>query len=229
VIVCDDTDPTPLCDDQEVTLTVTEVNVSPVLDPIGPQSGDEGTQITFTAAAADVDLPAQVLTFSLTGTVPEGAEIDPSTGEFTWTPTEAQGPGEFTFTVQVCDDADPALCDYEEITVTVNEVNLGPELGAIGPQSGDEDSLITFTATATDADLPAQVLTFSLVGATEDALIETSTGEFTWTPADPGVYTFTVQVCDDAVVPLCDIEEITVTVYAVAPDVFTIFLPLIMK
>lgn len=229
VIVCDDTDPTPLCDDQEVTLTVTEVNVSPVLDPIGPQSGDEGTQITFTAAAADVDLPAQVLTFSLTGTVPEGAEIDPSTGEFTWTPTEAQGPGEFTFTVQVCDDVDPALCDTEHITVTVNEVNLGPELGAIGPQSGDEDSLITFTATATDADLPAQVLTFSLVGAPEDALIETSTGEFTWMPADPGVYTFTVQVCDDAVVPLCDTEEITVTVYAVAPDVFTIFLPLIMK
>ncbi|MCC7018063.1 MAG: putative Ig domain-containing protein, partial [Rhodospirillales bacterium] len=35
--------------------------------------------------------PANDLTFSLIG-APLGASIDPDTGVFTWTPTEAQGP-----------------------------------------------------------------------------------------------------------------------------------------
>jgi hypothetical protein len=47
---------------------------------------------TFTATATDSDLPAQALTFSLVS-APPGAAIDASTGAFSWTPTEAQGPG----------------------------------------------------------------------------------------------------------------------------------------
>ena len=108
--------------------------------------------------------------------------------------------------------------------------NTAPVLDPIGPQSGDEDTLITFTATATDADLPVQVLTFSLTGTVPaGAVIDPTTGVFTWTPADPGEYTFTVQVCDDAVEPLCDSEEITVTVNLVEPDFFYLYLPLILK
>ena len=61
------------------------------------------------------------LIFSLVG-APAGAAIDGATGVFSWTPTEAQGVGSYQFTVRVCDNGDPALCDEEEITVTVNEV-----------------------------------------------------------------------------------------------------------
>ena len=46
---------------------------------------------TFTAAATDVDVPAQTLTFSLVG-APAGAAIDSDTGVFTWTPTERRAP-----------------------------------------------------------------------------------------------------------------------------------------
>src|SRR5206468_2378050 len=101
------------------------------------------------------------LSFSLLN-APAGAHIDSASGVFTWTPAEADGPGSFTFTVRVTDDGSPSLFAQEQITVAVNEVNAPPVLGAIGSRSVDEGSSLTFTATATDPDLPANTLRFSL-------------------------------------------------------------------
>ena len=84
----------------------------------------------------------------------------------------------------VTDDGTPKLSDSETITVTVNEVNVAPVLGAVGDQSVDEQTLLTFTATATDADLPANTLTFSLSGEPVGALIDPVSGVFTWTPSE---------------------------------------------
>ncbi len=95
-------------------------NDPPVLDPVGNRVGDEGTMISFIATASDADLPAQALTFSLTGE-PTGATITAG-GAFSWTPTEAQGPGVYAFDVVVTDNGVPNLADSETITVTVNEV-----------------------------------------------------------------------------------------------------------
>ena len=72
---------------------------------------NEGTLLTFTATATDADLPAQTLAFSLVG-APAGASIT-SGGVFTWTPTEAQGGSDYTFTVQVCDNYTTPACDTE--------------------------------------------------------------------------------------------------------------------
>ena len=119
--------------------------MAPVLDPVGDQSVDEQTLLTFTATATDADLPANTLTFSLSGE-PAGAAIDPVAGVFTWTPTEAQGPGFYTFDVVVTDDGSPNLSDSETITVTVNEVNVAPVLEPVGDQTVDEQTLLTFTA-----------------------------------------------------------------------------------
>ena len=52
--------------------------------------------------------------------------------------------------------------DFETINITVSEVNQAPVLAAIGNKSIDEGSLLTFTASATDPDLPANNLSFSL-------------------------------------------------------------------
>jgi hypothetical protein len=76
---------------------------------------------TFDADAADADLPAQPLTFSLLGG-PSGATIDATTGVFLWTPTEAQGPGDYTFTVRVSD----GLANTDQlVTLQVTEVSEG--------------------------------------------------------------------------------------------------------
>ena len=47
----------------------------------------------------------------------------------------------------------------------------------------DEETLLSFTATASDHDVPVQTLTFSLSGAPVGASI-TPAGAFTWTPTE---------------------------------------------
>ncbi|MCG8370174.1 MAG: putative Ig domain-containing protein, partial [Proteobacteria bacterium] len=186
----------------------------PTLDPIGNRSVDELSELAFTATASDTDIPAQTLTFSLDPGAPAGAGIT-SGGAFTWTPSEAQGPGNYDVTVRVTDDGAPNEDDFETITITVGEVNVAPVLGLIADQGVQQESLLTFTATATDADDPANTLTFSLdPGAPTGAAI-TSGGVFTWTPTTtqgPGDFDITVRVTDDGVPSEDDFETITVTV-----------------
>src|SRR5204863_479527 len=80
-------------------------NTTPMLAPIGNRAVDEGSLLAFMATATDPD--PQTLTFSLDPGAPAGAGIDPVTGAFTWTPTEAQGPGTFAVTVRVTDSGTP--------------------------------------------------------------------------------------------------------------------------
>ncbi|MBK8047199.1 MAG: cadherin-like domain-containing protein [Anaerolineales bacterium] len=149
-----------LQDTDPVTVTIDAVNDAPVLDPIGDKNGDEGAAITFDANAADIDT-GQVLTYSLLPGAPAAASIHPSTGVFTWTPGEADGPGTYPVTVQVADNGAPELTDAETLTITVNEVNNAPILDPIGDKAGDEDTLITFDANAIDSD-GINTLTYTL-------------------------------------------------------------------
>jgi hypothetical protein len=203
--------------DAAITLTVTEVNAAPAIANV-PASATipELAAYTFTATATDSDVPAQTLTFSLVG-APTGASVNASTGAFSWTPTEAQGPGSYPFTVRVSDGT--ANTDAA-ISLAVTEVNAAPAIANV-PASATipESSAYTFTATATDSDVPAQTLTFSLVSAPAGAAIDASTGAFSWTPTEaqgPGTYPFTVRVTD-GVVNTDAVITLTVTEVNVAP------------
>ena len=118
---------------------------------------------------------------------PCGATINGSTGAFSWTPTEAQGPGSVPDHGSRDGQRDAGSDRHEAITVTVNEVNVAPVLAAIGNRTVEVSTLLAFTATATDADVPANTLTFSLdAGAPAGATINAATGAFTWTPGGDG-------------------------------------------
>ena len=173
----------------------------------------------FQASSTDSDDPVQVPTFSLAGPgVPVGATIT-AAGAFSWTPAEDQD-GLHSFSVVVTDGV---VDTTAPISLTVNEVNVAPLLAGIGNQTVDELTLLSFTATATDADLPANTLTFSLTDAPAGAVIDPVTGVFTWTPnatQDPGDYLVTVRVTDDE--PLFGEETITVTVLDATPPVVTV-------
>ncbi|HXG48732.1 MAG TPA: putative Ig domain-containing protein, partial [Methylomirabilota bacterium] len=97
--------------------------------------------------------------------------------------------------------------------------NTPPTLAGLGPRSVNEGSLLLFTAQATDDDLPAQRLTFSLdAGAPALAAINPTNGVFTWTPGEadgPGVYEVTVRVTDDGAPPASDAKTFTITVHEV--------------
>jgi hypothetical protein len=198
-------------------------NQPPALAPIGNRAIDEGQTVLFTAIATDPDAGQQLL-FSLAG-APDGAVIDPNTGAFSWPTTEANGPGEFAFTVRVTDNGTPARSDTESLTITVREVNQPPVLLPVPDLSVDEGAPLRFLAQASDPDLPVQSLRFSLAaGAPAGAEINALTGEFTWTPTeDQGAshYSITVRVDDRAEPPLLANRTFQVTVNEVDnPPVF---------
>jgi len=211
--------------EQTIHLTVRAVNDPPALAPIDSETVDEGTLLTIAAAAIDIEItrgetPTQHLTYSLidgTGSVPAGAGIDARTGVLTWTPSEAQGPGSYTFAVKVTDDGSPALSATTPVSVTVNEVNSAPTLHSIPDQTVDELSSLNVTAQATDPDnwpVPNTV-TYSLTGAPSGMTIDSGSGLISWTPTEaqgPGDYSFSVVASDNGSPPLGDVKTVRVHV-----------------
>jgi len=197
-----------------VTITVNAVNDPPMLASIGDKSVNEVQELAFTISAIDVDTPAQVLTYHAAG-LPAGASFDAATRTFRWRPVEAQGPGncDVTFTV-----GDGILEDSETITIIVAEVNEAPVLAAIGDKSVVRGQALTFAALATDEDVPANSLTFSLDPASVDLgmTIATLTGDFSWTPREaqgPNSYEVAITVTDSGSPPKTDVEVFTITVF----------------
>ncbi|MER2998426.1 Ig-like domain-containing protein [Pontibacter populi] len=201
-----------LSDEETITVTVTETNTAPVLRlAVAPASVNELVAFSLQASATDADVPANTLAFALVK-APAGATINATSGLLTWTPTEAQGNGSsYEFTVQV---SDGVLSDAETFTVIVREVNVAPVLAAISNKTVNAGSALTFRASATDADLPANKLVYGLAGAPSGATINAETGAFTWTPTNShaGEHSFNVVVSDGLV---RDVESVTVKVNAV--------------
>jgi N-acetyl-anhydromuramyl-L-alanine amidase AmpD len=189
-------------------------NNPPSLAAIGAKTVKEGTALTFTASATDVDA-GQTKTFSLDAGAPAGATIT-SAGVFSWTPTEAQGPGSYPITVRVTDNGSPASNDFETITVTVTEVNTAPVIATIADQTVNEGSTVTVTATATDSDIPANTKSYSLdPGAPAGMTINSSTGVITWTPgesAGPDVVPVTVRATDNGSPILSSTKTFNITI-----------------
>jgi hypothetical protein len=156
------------------------------------------------------------LTFSLDPGAPTNATLNPVTGVFNWTPTEAQGPGVYPITVRVTDSQSPPQSDAKTFQVTVNEVNQAPVLAAIADRAVHAGMAVVFTNTATDADLPPNTLTFSLdPGAPANATVHPVTGVFSWltTAAHAGgAFPITLRVTDNGAPPLSDARTFTVTV-----------------
>jgi hypothetical protein len=159
---------------------------------------NEQVQLSVTASGTDQDLPAQTMSYSLV-TAPAGMTINSATGQITWTPTEAQGPGEFDVTVRVTDDGSPALAHTTSFKVTVSEVNLPPEVAEVSGAIGHAGAAFTTTLGAADPDVPANAFTYSLVSGPAGATVSTA-GKVAWTPslaAAGSVADFTVRVTDD--------------------------------
>jgi len=108
-------------------------------------------------------------------------------------------------------------------------VDVAPVLGAVAGQTIDEQATLTFTAAATDADVPANTLSFSLDAASLAAgmTINAATGTFQWTPTEAqggAVYPVTVTVTDNGTPALSDSKSFTVTVNKVnLPPTVTAF------
>ena len=183
-------------------VTVTESNRPPGLTVPDTQTLDELTSLAVSASATDADWPTNGLTFGLVAP-PEGMTLDPASGAITWTPTEAQGSNTYTITVTVTDTNATAL-NAQQLTTTntfevvVNEVNVAPVLPDIADQTLNEGTVLTVVNTATDADLPANPLTYQLLDPPDGASVDAA-GVITWTPTEAqgsNCYMLTVVVTD---------------------------------
>jgi hypothetical protein len=214
VIVTDDGVP-PLSVTNVFTVTVNEVNIAPVLTVPADQTINELATLNVSASATDSDLPANTLTFTLLAP-PIGMTIVPGTGAISWTPTEAQGPSTNVITVVVTDNGTPSLSATNSFTVTVNDVNTAPSLPAITDRTIHAGQSLVFTNSATDSDIPANTLTYSLdPGAPATATIGSSSGVFTWATTSSDANTtnaITVRVADDGTPALDDSKSFTITV-----------------
>jgi hypothetical protein len=167
-----------------ITVIVREVNTAPGLGVVSNQVVNELTMLIVTNQATDSDIPANVLTYQLINP-PAGATID-TNGVITWTPTEAQGPGTNTITTVVTDFNPWAvnaqhLSATNSFTVVVNEVNTAPVLPPQFNRTIHGKLLMTVTNTATDSDIPANSLTYTLLVKPIGATIDTN-GVISWTP-----------------------------------------------
>ena len=199
-----------------VIVAVQEVNQPPLLDPIPDRSIDEGTLYTFTATATDPDKPANTLTFSLDAGAPAGAAIDPVSGQFTWTPTEAQGPGGYTLTVRVRDNGTPAKEDSRSFTLAVREVNNPPLFAQVGPQTVNEGETLHIALTATDPDTPPSTIRYSLEGNLPDGItVDPDSGVITWIPTEsqgPGTYVVIARATENNADRLSSVQSFGIAV-----------------
>ena len=196
-----------------VAAAVVNTNHPPVLTAVSDKSVNEQQTLVFTNSATDPD--GNTLTFSLDPGAPTNATINSITGVFSWTPTEAQGPSTNSITVRVTDNGSPALSATNTFTVVVNEVNAAPVLTAISPITVVEGALVVVTNTATDSDIPANGLTYSLTNAPANASINSSSGVFSWQTTEvdgPGTNTINVIVTDNGVPSLSATQTFTVIV-----------------
>ena len=179
-------------------------NTAPVLAAIADRTGVVGQLLTFTATATDSDIPANTFTYSLTGTVPAGAQIAPTTGVFTWTPLPGQAPGSHVINVQVADSGVPSLTASRNFTVTVR-TNQAPVAGAdtAGTDQGKAATITTAKLMLNDSDADGDPLTLSLNGSssassTNGGSVMLSAGQVTYTPVTTfhGTDTFTYTLSD---------------------------------
>ncbi len=180
-------------------------NLEPILDSIGDKTVNEGELLSFTVTAFDWDLDflelfffAELLSDSFFTDNGDG------TGTFNWTPTFNDA-GTFLVEFDVVDQSE--TFDFEELTITVNNVNqlpvIDPLLDTMTVNEGDS---LQFFISATDF----EDCFFSLQMSSPDLpLAATFTedqgecgvgGEFYWQTdfTDAGTYTANFTVTDDS-------------------------------
>ncbi len=214
------------------TISITNVNDAPVITSNGAGAAAaisiaENTTAVTTVTATDADLPAQTLTYTKSGTDAALFNLNSSTGVLTFIAApdfEGAHGNTYSVTVTVTDNGGTPLNDTQALTITVTNVNDAPVItsngaGATATISIAENTTAVTTVTATDADLPAQVLTYTKSG-TDAALfnLNASTGVLTFIAAPDfegthgNTYTLTITVTDNGVPVLNDTQAITITV-----------------
>jgi hypothetical protein len=217
---------------QAITVTVADVNDPPVITSDGGGESasvlvDENQTAVTDVDATDADVPAQTLTYSISGGADAAAfSINPGTGLVTFStapdfeaPTDAGANNVYNVEVTVTDGT---LSDAQNIAVTVANVNEAPSISGTPATKAVQDTAYSFTPTAADPD--ADSLTFSISTTPSWASFDTATGALTGTPTSTDVGTTTAGIVisvSDGVAPPVSLPAFDLSVSAgnVAPTI----------
>jgi len=200
---------------QDISVTVAPVSDNaPVITSTAALSNPENNMTVTTITATDADLPPQPLTYSITGGADSALiSVNPSTGELAFItapdyeiPKDAGVDNIYNVTVQV---SDGTFATTQDIVVTVTAVNDNtPVITSPASFTVLENTIAVATVSATDADLPAQTLIYSITDGTDLAsfTINSATGALAFIaahdyeiPNDTGsdnIHNVTIQVSD---------------------------------
>ena len=164
---------------------------APAMAGIAAVTANEHEQITFTVSATDADTPASSLRYSLGENAPEGASIDAVSGIFSWVPTEVQGPATYAFTIKV---SDGTLTDEKRVSISVGEVNEAPVITSLPVTTVKVGEAYHYQLLATDADLPANILSFGAGTLPSWLTFDVATRQLSGTPAEADVQAHAVEL-----------------------------------
>lgn len=202
-------------------IRVFAVNDPPVLDPFTDQiSIPEGQPFTTRFSAQDEDSTS--FRFVVEGSVPAGLSLDTRSGEFSWTPNESQGPGEYPLIIKVIDDGQAERAAPFHISVT--EVNRAPQFPDLGNLTATEDVLFELELVASDPDIPANEIQYELLEGPEGLEVDVN-GKLLWTPSEvhsPGTFQVRVAATDNGQPPLTTETAITLLVREVNDPPFIV-------
>ncbi|HVN67331.1 MAG TPA: Ig-like domain-containing protein, partial [Candidatus Sulfotelmatobacter sp.] len=188
---------------------VTIANTAPVA---GNQSAAtiEGLSVPISLSGSDVDM--DTLTYAVVSSPAHGT-LSGSGINRTYTPAAGWN-GTDTFTYKANDGT--ADSNIATVTITVAYLNYAPVLAPIGPKTVNAGSTLTFTLSATDANI-ADTLAYTAEGTpltAFGAIFNSNTRTFTWTPnnSQAGTHSVTFRVTDNGTPALSAAEAITITV-----------------
>ncbi len=227
---------TPDTADRDITVSVTNgadsnvthatIHVIAVDDaPVAASAsagGSEDTPISGIVSATDVDNTASQLSYALVGAnggAAHGAVVFHADGSYSYNPAhDFNGSDSFSF------KANDGQLDSNVATVSlaVSAVNDAP-VAANGSASGNEDTTINGTLSATDVDNASAQLSYNLVGANGGAahgtVVVHADGTFIYTPASNfnGSDSFSFKANDGALDSNVATESLTINAVNDAP------------
>ncbi len=208
-----------------------EPNLPPILTTAPDFFVEEGEVFHFdvSAFADDPDGDNSLLRYEFASPPPEGAQINPNTGEIAWTTSEKDGPSRVVFEVLATDSGNPPQTGTAIYGLQIQEVNLPPVLNNLADRTLSLGTILNVPLEASDPDVPAQSLQFALVGQTPaGAFIHPQTKDIIWNPSamiEPGIFPFGVSVTDDGKPPLTTTQSFEVTVISASERIELILQP----
>ncbi len=216
--ICDQANPT-ICD--TATVSVPVIVIDAVNDTGSTVNGTTGGQSLADVLTNDTlnGNPATLATITLTqvSTTNSGVTLDVTTGAVHVAAGTAAGT--YTVTYEICDQANPTVCDTATVSVPVIVIDAVNDSGSTVNGTAGGQSLANVLTNDTLNGNPATLATIALtqVSTTNPGVtLDVTTGAINVAVGTPaGNYTVTYQICDQVNPTFCDTAIVSVPVVAI--------------